>query len=265
MDILLSGITGHMGREVLNLADAGFRGAKVVGGVALPVPENTDLPIAAGFAQASALFCGPEATDAEVLGKTKVDVIVDFSHHSLTADMMAFATEQHIPVVVATTGQTDEEREIILAAAERIPVFFAANFSLGVALLIELAKKAVQVMPEADIEIVEYHHNRKLDAPSGTALAIANGINEARGGEMHLVLGRDGQGKRVASEIGVSAVRMGNVVGKHDVFIATNNEIVTLAHEAQSRAVFAEGALAAAAFIANKAPGMYKMSDIAED
>ncbi len=264
MDILLSGISGHMGPEVLKLAHEGMRGARVVGGVALAGEEDFGVPVVCGFAHADEVFCGPDASAAVAAQRTPVDVIVDFSHHELTADMMAFAVSEHIPVVVATTGQTDEERDSIFAAAEHVPVFFAANFSLGVALLIELAKKAAAVMNDADIEIVEYHHNRKLDAPSGTALAIANGINEARDGEMHLVLGRSGHNKREAKEIGISAVRMGNVVGKHEVFIATNNEIITLTHEAQSRAVFAEGALAAAEFVLDKDPGMYDMRSIAE-
>lgn len=273
MDILLSGITGHMGREVLALAAAGVRGARVAGGIALAADDTLGVPVAAGFAQAAELFCGRAEGEGEAgangaapaAGRIPIDVIVDFSHHSWTADLMTFATAHNIPVVLATTGQTAAERDLILSAAERIPVFFAANFSMGVALLIELAKKAATVLPDAEIEIIERHHSRKLDAPSGTAIALANGINEARAGAMHAVCGRSGQHKREAAEIGISSVRLGNIVGEHEVLIGTRNEIITLKHEALSRGIFAEGALAAAAFLLGKDAGMYNMTHLTQD
>ena len=251
MKVLVSGITGHMGREVVALAARGMRGAEVVGGVALCADESFGVPVAAGFAEA-----------AEVFAKTPIDVVVDFSHHSWTDELLAFARAKGLPVVLATTGQTDGERDAIYAAAEDIPLFFAANFSLGVALLVELARKAAATMPDAEIEIIEKHHDRKLDAPSGTAIALANAMNEARGGTMHAVCGRSGQAKREPGEIGIASVRLGNIVGEHEVLIGTANETITLKHEAHSRALFAEGALAAAEFIIGRPAGLYNMHDL---
>ena len=251
MRVLVSGITGHMGHEVCALAARGMRGAEVVGGIGLGDASAIDVPVAQGFVEAD-----------EVLAEVDADVIIDFSHHSLTGDLLAFARARKLPVVLATTGQTDEERAAIFAAAEEIPIFFAANFSLGVALLVELAKKAAAAMPDAEIEIIEKHHDRKLDAPSGTAIALANGINEARGNTMHAVCGRAGHAKRQPDEIGIASVRMGNIVGYHEVMIGTQNETITLKHEAHSRALFAEGALAAAEFVIGKPAGMYNMHDL---
>ena len=232
MKILLSGISGHMGREVVKLAQAGYRGSEPV-------------PTAKTFA------------DAE----PNVGCIVDFSHHSLTHELLDFAMAHDLPVVMATTGQTAEEREYIEAASRQIPIFFAANYSLGVALLIELVKKTVQVMPEAEIEIVEKHHDRKLDAPSGTALAIADAIKSVKENAF-TVCGRSGQGKRTKDEIGIHAIRMGNIVGEHEVIVGTPNQTITLKHEAHSRALFAEGALAAAEFLVCKGPGLYDMGSM---
>ncbi|HPZ00739.1 MAG TPA: 4-hydroxy-tetrahydrodipicolinate reductase, partial [Clostridiales bacterium] len=168
-----------------------------------------------------------------------------------------------LPVVMATTGLTEEEQALVKTAAKEIPVFFAANYSIGIALLIELAKKTASVMDGAQIEIVETHHVRKLDAPSGTALAIARGIQEVRP-EATLHCGRNGQGKRDPNEIGIQAVRIGNVVGIHEVMIGTDNQTITLKHEAHSRALFAEGALCAADFLQGKAPGLYGMTDMVQ-
>ena len=196
------------------------------------------------------------------LGDVGADIIVDFSHHSVTPSLLSFAVEHKIPVVLATTGHTDEEKRAIEKAAETIPVFFAANFSLGVALLIDTAKQVAAAMPEAEIEIIEKHHNRKLDAPSGTALAIANALCEVRP-EATVVTGRSGYGKRTKDEIGIHAIRMGNIVGEHEVIIGTPNQTITLKHEAHDRALFAEGALAAAEFLCKGHPaGLYSMTDL---
>ena len=191
----------------------------------------------------------------------EADVIVDFSHHSAAADLCAYAVRRRLPLVVATTGHTDAELALIKEAAGSVPVFLSANMSLGVALLIELAKKAAAVFPDADIEIVEVHHRRKLDAPSGTAKMIVEGIREVLPGKK-AHCGRVGMAKREKDEIGVQSVRMGNVVGIHEVHICTDNQILTLRHEAQSRALFADGALSAAKFLVGKAPGLYEMKDL---
>ncbi len=244
MRILLSGCCGHMGAEVIKVADA-----------------DSDAVIKAGvdaFGDGSTGFpCASKMEDADA----DVDIIIDFSHHSCTESLLKFAVEHKLPLVLATTGQTDEELEMIKKASSEIPLFFAANYSLGVALLIELAKKTAQVMGDAEIEIVEVHHDRKIDAPSGTALAIANALKEVRP-DSEIVTGRSGLKKREKNDIGISAVRMGNVVGIHEVLVGTQNQTVTLKHEAHSRALFAEGALSAAKFLLGKAPGAYSMNDL---
>ncbi len=245
MRILVSGLGGAMGREVAKLARAGYRGAELAGGVSPHGCDDFDVPCAVDFT-----------------GAVKdVDCVVDFSHHSTTAALLDFVKENHLPLVLATTGHTETEKAAILAAATEIPLFFSANCSLGVALLIELAKKAAAAMPDAEIEIIEKHHDRKLDAPSGTALAIAEAIREVRP-EASVLTGRSGHGRRTPGEIGIHAVRMGNIVGEHEVMIGTNSQTVTLKHEAHSRALFAEGALAAAAFLQGKRAGLYDMKSM---
>ena len=245
MKILLSGACGHMGQEVLKLAMAGFRGAQVVAGIDLNRNDTCPVPCAADFASA----------------ETNVDCIVDFSHHSATSALLDFAVSHNLPLVLATTGQTDDERSAICAASCRIPLFFAANYSMGIALLLELAKQTAAAFPEAEIEIVEKHHDRKLDAPSGTALALAEAIRTVRP-EAWVNTGRSGNGKRTPEEIGIHAIRMGNIVGEHEVIIGTPNQTITLKHEAHSRALFAEGALAAAAFLQGKPAGLYNMQSL---
>ena len=150
---------------------------------------------------------------------------------------------------------------MIRAAAEEIPVFFSANMSVGVALVADLARRAAAMFPAADIEIIEKHHNRKLDVPSGTALLLADSIRKART-DAEYVIGRHENGRRKAGEIGIHAVRLGNEVGTHEIIIATGNETVTIKHEAEDRSLFAGGALTAAAFLQGKAPGYYTMQDI---
>lgn len=236
---------GHMGAEVVKLAEAGYRGAELVAGA--------DPNAAAGCAYP----CVTDIANAE----TNVDCIVDFSHHACTNALLEFAVKNNLPLVLATTGQTPEERDAIAAAATKIPLFFAANYSLGIALLIELAKKTAAAMPEAEIEIIEKHHDRKIDAPSGTALAIAEAIRTVRPNAVNHC-GRSGQGKRTPEEIGIHAIRMGNIVGEHEVIIGTANQTITLKHEAHSRALFAEGALAAAQFLIGKPAGLYDMTSM---
>lgn len=249
MNILLNGICGHMGREVVKLTDAGYRGAKLVAGVDV-CAKGDEAP-----------FC-VKSFD-EIVAINDVDCIVDFSHHSCVGELLDFATRNGLPVVIATTGHTDEEKAKIKEAASKIAVFFSANMSLGVALLVELAKIAAKAMPEAEIEIIEKHHNRKLDAPSGTALMIADAICEVRS-DATVNTGRSGQGKRSPEEIGIHAVRMGNIVGEHEVLIGTQNQTITLKHEAYSRALFAEGALAAADFLVGCDRGLYDMNSLIE-
>ena len=248
MNILLVGMYGHMGQQVVKLANAGLRGASVILGVDPGAPEG-DACCAKSFAQ------------AEVPALSQVDCIVDFSHHSTAFDLVNFAVAHKLPLIVATTGHTPEEAAMIRAAGEQIPVFFSANMSLGIALLVELAKKAAAAMPDAEIEIIEKHHDRKLDAPSGTALMLSDAICQVRP-EAYPVCGRSGQGKRTPQEIGIHAIRMGNIVGEHEVIIGTQSQTLTLRHEAHDRALFAEGAIAAAQFLMGKPAGLYSMADI---
>ncbi len=242
MNIILSGIGGHMGREIVTLAGEGKYGACIVGGVDPNGASYEDIPVFKSFDEAD----------------PSCDVIVDFSHHSATEALLDFAVSHSLPLVIATTGQTEEELKMIKKASEKIPLFFASNYSVGVALLVELAKKAASVLPDADIEIVETHHNRKVDAPSGTALTLAKEIASVKENAM-IKTGRTGYGKREKNEIGVQSVRMGNIVGIHEVIIGTASETITLKHEAHSRALFAEGALCAAAFLKDKPAGLYDM------
>ena len=253
MKLLISGLCGHMGNEVANLTMSGCRGAEFSGSVGVDINAcgNEGIPCAHNFAEASA--------DAAIY--TNIDCIVDFSHHSLTRELLDFAIKYNLPVVLATTGHTDDEKAYINEAAKSIPVFFAANFSLGVALLIDAARRVAAAMPDAEIEIIEKHHNRKVDAPSGTALAIADALCEVRPNAT-VVTGRSGYGKRTPDEIGIHAIRMGNIVGEHEVIVGTPNQTITLKHEAHDRALFAEGALAAAEFLCGKAAGLYNMNDL---
>ncbi len=191
----------------------------------------------------------------------QADVLVDFSHHTAAPHIMQWAAQNRVAVVMCTTGHTETERQCILSAAEKIPVFYSANMSIGIALLVQLAKKTAAAFPDADIEILETHHNRKADAPSGTALALGEAIRTVRPGAA-FKLGRSGMDKRNAGEIGFHAIRRGNVPGIHEVIVSTDNQSISLKHEVYDRALFADGALAAAAFIAGKVPGMYEMQDL---
>ncbi len=242
MKVIINGALGRMGKEVTRLLSENYRSSSL--GAAVDA-----------FSDLSGVYKSLEEVTE------KADVIIDFSHHSATAALTAYAVKTGTPLVLATTGQTKEELAMIKEASLKIPIFFSANYSLGVALLCELAVQAATLYPDADIEIVEKHHNRKLDAPSGTALMLADRIAEARP-EANKVLGRSGQAKREKNDIGIHAVRMGNVVGEHEVFIATDTETITLKHEAHSRSLFAEGAVVAAAFLVGKGAGMYTMRDM---
>ncbi|MBQ8268346.1 MAG: 4-hydroxy-tetrahydrodipicolinate reductase [Clostridia bacterium] len=246
MNILLNGRCGFMGREVAALCEKGYRGAKLLLGVD-PSADGKDALCVSAL--------------SKVQSAKEIDCVVDFSHHSCAPALLDFCKENKLAAVIATTGHTPEEKEAIYRAAKEIPVFYSGNMSLGIALLIELARTVALTMPEAEIEIVEAHHNRKIDAPSGTALMIADAITAVRP-ETFVHAGRSGQGKREKNEIGIHSLRMGNVVGIHEVIVATENQTITLKHEAHNRALFAEGALAAAEFLCGKGAGLYTMDDI---
>lgn len=243
MRIILCGYDGHMGREVRTCAERAMD-CVIQAGVD-PMGGREDPLCAADFSEVTC----------------EADVIIDFSHHSMTGALMDFAEARKLPVVLATTGQTEAEKARIEQAARKIPVFLAANYSLGIAVMSDLVRRTAALYPDAEIEIVEQHHDRKLDAPSGTALALFRAVQEVRPSAVART-GRSGQGKRTPEEVGIHAIRMGNIVGVHEVMIGTQNERITLKHEAFSRGVFAEGSLKAAAFLMGKQPGLYDMKDL---
>ena len=197
----------------------------------------------------------------EELGEVTADVVVDFSHHTAIADVLAYAKKIGAAAVIGTTGHTSDEKALIYAASEEIPVFYAGNVSLGIAVLCRLVKDAVKYFPDADVEILEIHHTRKVDAPSGTAHMLFNAIKEVRP-QAFENCGRAGEGKRTKDEIGIHALRMGNVVGIHEVHINTGNQTLVLKHESGSRAMLADGAVAAARFMEGKGKGLYDMESI---
>ncbi len=242
MRILINGIGGRMGAEVKKLVLEGYRDSALACGVDINPITISEAPVYTSFADV----------------KESVDCIIDFSHHTATPALLEYATEKNIPVVLCTTGHDEAEMATINKAAEKIALFHSANMSLGVALLCELAKTAAKTFPDADIEIIEKHHNRKLDAPSGTALLLAREIQKIRE-KAFFSFGRQGQAKRMKDEIGIHAVRMGNIVGEHEVIVGTDTQTITLKHEAHSRSLFAEGALVAADFIKDRSAGLYDM------
>ena len=193
----------------------------------------------------------------------KADCIIDFSHHSATAELCDYAVKNKLPLVIATTGHTEEENGMINEAAKTVPVFKSGNMSLGVALVACLSKIAAKAFPDADIEIVEKHHNQKLDVPSGTALLLADSIKQVKK-DSEYVIGRHENGKRKKNEIGIHSLRMGNEVGTHEVIFAMGSQVITIKHEAENRGLFAEGALSAADFLVKQEPGLYCMDDIVE-
>ena len=197
----------------------------------------------------------------------KPDVIIDFSNPAALDGMLAYALENRIPCVICTTGYSQEQVARIKAASEQIAVFYSGNMSLGINLLIELAKQATKVLGGSfDIEIIEKHHNLKVDAPSGTALMIADAVSDTLEQEPQYVYDRhSSRKKRSKNEIGIHSVRGGTIVGEHEVIFAGHDEVVTVTHQAQSKQVFAVGAVNAAAFLAKQGAGMYDMSDLLAD
>ncbi|HCI63871.1 MAG TPA: 4-hydroxy-tetrahydrodipicolinate reductase [Clostridiales bacterium] len=195
------------------------------------------------------------------LGRVDADIVIDFSHHTAISAVLDYAKKIGAAAVIGTTGHTEEEKALIFAAAKEIPIFYSGNMSLGIAVLCRLAKEAARYFPDADIEIVEAHHNRKVDAPSGTALMLFNAIREVRP-DAWANCGRSGEGKRTKEEIGISALRLGTTVGMHEVILHTGTQQLTLRHEAVTRAMLADGAVDAARFVLGKPLGLYNMESL---
>ena len=240
MKIILNGACGRMGKVITAIAD---RSAEY------------EIVAAVDSLGGDGVYTALHDYEGEA------DCIVDFSHHLATPVLLAYAVQRKLPLVIATTGHTEDELALIREASGEIPIFFSYNMSLGIAVLTDMAKKVAAIYSDADIEIVEVHHNRKLDVPSGTALMIADAIRSVRDGA-ELVVGRHTNGKRSEKEIGIHSLRMGNVFGEHEVHIATDTEVLTIKHEVKDRSVLGEGALRAAAFLKDKPCGLYAMSDM---
>lgn len=242
MNVIVNGACGRMGGEILRLLDKNYHGASLAAAVD-PKENQSD------FYRNINNFTG------------NADVIIDFSSPAALPVLLAYAVERSLPIVIATTGHSDADREKIREAAARIPLLHCANTSIGIVLMTDLVRRAVAAFPEADVEIVETHHNRKADAPSGTALILAKAVQSVRPNSV-VVTGRSGASKRQPNEITISAVRRGNIVGTHEVYISTDTQTLTLTHEAHDRALFAEGAIAAAEFIVRQNAGLYSMQDL---
>ena len=245
--IILSGCNGKMGRVITRLAE-----------------DDENVQIVAGFDIADTIPNTYPVYKNPADCTEKADVLIDFSHPSALSGVLEFCKNTNTPAVICTTGLSEEQRESLLDMAKFVPMFFSANMSLGINLLIALAKKAAQILEDNfDIEIVERHHNQKIDAPSGTALAIADEISEVLSNQSEYVYDRHSvRRKRRKNEIGIHAVRGGTIVGDHDVIFAGNDEVIELKHSAASKEVFAVGAIKAAKFLADKPNGMYSMNDL---
>ena len=244
LKIIINGYSGSMGKVLTKCAN-----------------EDSELEI----------ICGASKDDLDVPFKTyhkmseveeSADVIIDFSHHSTIDDTLSYAIKTKTPLVIATTGFNDEELEKIKESSNIIPIFHSSNMSLGVNVLVKLVKEAAKSLNGFDIEIIEKHHNKKLDAPSGTAVMIANGVKEVLP-DSEYIYGRHGRSdKRSSNEIGIHAIRGGTIVGEHTTIFAGHDEVVEIKHSAQSKDIFAKGAIAAAKFLVKQEAGYYNMNNM---
>lgn len=247
LKLLISGINGKMGKVIYNLAI-----------------KNPEIEVVAGVDKfCDGIFCCKVYKSFTELD-AKADVIIDFSRPELLNDILNYAVKSKTAAVLCTTGYSQEDLNLINKAALKIPIFMSGNMSMGINLLIMLCKKAAAFLGEGyDIEIIEKHHNEKIDAPSGTALMLANAINEELNNSKEYVYERQSRReKRKASEIGIHSVRGGTIVGEHEVMFTAFDETITLSHSAQSKTIFANGALKAAFFIKGKPPKIYSMKDM---
>ena len=246
--IIMNGCNGHMGRVITQLV-AEDDDATIVAGVDLVAPKDPGYPVYAAFEDV----------------KEEADVLIDFSTPKILTKLLTEAKKRSMAVVLCTTGYTKEQIAEINEAAKELPVVRSANMSLGVNVLIRLVQEAAKKLATEgfDIEIVEKHHRLKKDAPSGTALAIADAINEVLPSAREYVFDRSGRSEqRPKEEIGISAVRGGTIVGDHDIIFAGTDEVITVSHTAYSKAIFGKGAVVAAKFLAGQKPGLYTMKDV---
>ena len=248
MKVLLHGCNGRMGQVLVRLISEASDMEIVCGVDSFPGKFKNGFPVYSAL---------EEVTEA-------VDILIDFSNHSCINSIIKFGSLQVLPLIICTTGFTPDERSLMLDASKLIPIFNSANMSIGVNILISLVKQAAKSLSQDfDIEIIEKHHNQKLDAPSGTALMIADAINSTLDDEYNYVYGRHSKTqKRIKKEIGIHSIRGGAIVGEHQVIFAGGGEVIEVNHSAISRDVFGYGAIAAAKFMMNRKPGMYNMDDV---
>lgn len=246
--ILMHGCNGKMGRMITEI-----------------VKNEEDAVIAAGVDKFTGIPNDYPVFEEIAQCDVDVDVVIDFSNAGAVDELLDYCVKKSLPVVLCTTGLSDEQLKKVDECSKKIAVLKSANMSMGINLLLKLLKDAAKVLAPAgyDIELVEKHHNQKLDAPSGTALALADSINEAMGNEYEYVYDRSQvRKKRDAKEIGISAVRAGTIVGEHEVIFAGTDEVIEFKHTAYSRSVFAKGAVEAGKFLAGQPAGMYDMGDV---
>lgn len=247
--IIVCGINGKMGQVLKN-----------------SINSRNDCKLVAGIDKSEVFYNDKNYqtyTFSDDLSSLEADVIIDFSHPDMLDSLLNFSTSKKIPLVICTTGFSEEQISKIHIAAKKIPIFFSGNMSLGINLLIELSKKAAKVLGDNfDIEIIEKHHNQKIDAPSGTALMIANAISSQKQNTQYTFDRHQKREKRKSNEIGIHCVRGGTIVGEHEVIFAGQNELLSISHSAQSKEIFALGALKAAKFICSCKEGLYSMNDL---
>lgn len=245
--IIITGANGKMGKVIQSVVD-GRDDCEVVAGIDLNTESNGRFPIYASLSEV----------------KEQADAIIDFSNPALLNELLAYSEKTGTPLVIATTGYNDEQKEKIKSASEKSPIFFTYNMSMGINLLANLAKKAVEVLGnDFDIEIVEKHHNQKIDAPSGTALMLADAMCEVTSEPMKYEYDRHSKReKRTKNEIGLHAIRGGTIVGEHDIIFAGRDEVITLSHSARSKEIFAVGAVNAAVYMTGKGAGLYDMKEL---
>lgn len=248
MDIVICGCRGRMGQAVVKAAND-FDDINVVAGIDIKEDLSGEYPIYSDINKIHGNF----------------DVIIDFSNPAFLKSLLSYAAEKKIPAVICTTGFSDEQTEEIKKASKTVPILYSRNMSLGINLLVELSKIAAKILGEDfDVEIIERHHNKKIDAPSGTALMLAEEISGEMPEKSEFIYDRSKERKpRAKNEIGIHSVRAGTIAGDHDVIFAGNKEIITLSHHAESREIFAVGALRAAQYLAKvKDAGFYTMKDV---
>lgn len=246
--IILNGCNGKMGKVISQSIANNFENCEIVCGVDLNTTKNFDYPV----------FSSPSKISIDA------DVIIDFSLPVAVDNILKFALGKNMPIVIATTGLSEKQTQNINEASIKIPVFHSANMSLGVNLICELAQKATEILGNSfDIEIVEAHHNQKIDSPSGTALMIADSINGVKDDSMKYEFDRHSKrAKRTQNEIGIHSVRGGTIVGEHEIIFAGDDEVIKISHSAASKQIFATGSINAAMFLTKCKPGLYSMKDM---